>query len=182
VRGRSQELKHQRHLLIPLFDKGEVRSFFSLVPYSQPLLPFFVDEQFVANRLAGRSQSTTPPRSGVIVSAAKQIGFPLMIKALAGGGGRGMRIVNSEGEFLNLFRRAFSEAQKAFGDGRVYLERFVPSPHHIEVQIIADSHGNAVHLFERECSVQRRHQKVLEIAPAPCLPPAIRDKITSDAV
>lgn len=114
--------------------------------------------------------------------AAKQIGFPLMIKALAGGGGRGMRIVNSEGEFLNLFRRAFSEAQKAFGDGRVYLERFVSSPHHIEVQIIADSHGNAVHLYERECSVQRRHQKIIEESPSPFVSADTRKKLCEAAV
>ena len=85
---------------------------------------------------------------------AREIGFPLMIKALAGGGGRGMRLVMEESEFLNLFRRAFSEASKAFGDGRLYLERYVSSPHHIEVQVIADQHGNVCHLFERECSVQ----------------------------
>lgn len=114
--------------------------------------------------------------------AAKQIGFPLMIKALAGGGGRGMRVVNSEGEFLNLFRRAFSEAQKAFGDGRVYLEKFVTSPHHIEVQIIADTHGNAVHLFERECSVQRRHQKIIEESPSPFISADTRKKLCEAAV
>jgi acetyl-CoA carboxylase, biotin carboxylase subunit len=113
---------------------------------------------------------------------AKKIGFPLMIKALAGGGGRGMRLVPEESEFLNLFRRAFSEASKAFGDGRLYLERYVSSPHHIEVQIIADSHGNVCHLFERECSVQRRHQKVIEESPSPFLNEATRKKLTDAAV
>lgn len=114
--------------------------------------------------------------------AAKEIGFPVMIKALAGGGGRGMRVVNSEGEFINLFRRASSEAQKAFGDGRVYLEKYVTSPHHIEVQIIADSHGNAVHLFERECSVQRRHQKIIEESPSPFISADTRKKLCEAAV
>ena len=114
--------------------------------------------------------------------AAKEIGFPLMIKALAGGGGRGMRVVTREDEFLNLFRRAFSEAQKAFGDGRVYLERYVTSPHHIEVQVIADSHGNAVHLFERECSVQRRHQKIIEESPSPFISADTRKKLCEAAV
>ncbi|NBX93637.1 MAG: acetyl-CoA carboxylase biotin carboxylase subunit [Proteobacteria bacterium] len=114
--------------------------------------------------------------------AAKEIGFPVMIKALAGGGGRGMRVVNSESEFINLFRRAFSEAQKAFGDGRVYLEKYVTSPHHIEVQVIADSHGNAVHLFERECSVQRRHQKIIEESPSPFISPDTRKKLCEAAV
>jgi acetyl-CoA carboxylase biotin carboxylase subunit len=105
-----------------------------------------------------------------------------MIKALAGGGGRGMRVVNSESEFINLFRRAFSEAQKAFGDGRVYLEKYVTSPHHVEVQIIADSHGNAVHLFERECSVQRRHQKIIEESPSPFISADTRKKLCEAAV
>lgn len=113
---------------------------------------------------------------------AKRIGFPLMIKALAGGGGRGMRLVQNEGEFLGLFRRAFSEASKAFGDGRLYLERYVSSPHHIEVQVIADSHGNVCHLFERECSVQRRHQKVIEEANSPFITEETRKKLCDAAV
>jgi len=113
---------------------------------------------------------------------AKEIGFPLMIKALAGGGGRGMRLVMKEDEFLNLFQRAFSEASKAFGDGRLYLERYVSSPHHIEVQVIADTHGNVCHLFERECSVQRRHQKVIEECTSPFLTEATRLKLCEAAV
>lgn len=113
---------------------------------------------------------------------AKEIGYPIMIKALAGGGGRGMRLVQNEAEFLNLFRRAFSEASKAFGDGRLYLERYVSSPHHIEVQLIADKHGNIVHLFERECSVQRRHQKVIEESPSPFLKPETRIRLCEAAV
>lgn len=116
------------------------------------------------------------------LKAAKQIGFPVMIKAVAGGGGRGMRVVNSEAEFLNLFRRAFSEAQKAFGDGRVYLEKYVTSPHHVEVQIIADTHGNVVHLYERECSVQRRHQKVIEESPSPFISADTRKRLCEAAV
>jgi acetyl-CoA carboxylase biotin carboxylase subunit len=113
---------------------------------------------------------------------AKEIGFPLMIKALAGGGGRGMRLVMKEDEFLNLFQRAYSEASKAFGDGRLYLERYVSSPHHIEVQVIADTHGNVCHLFERECSVQRRHQKVIEECTSPFLSEATRLKLCEAAV
>ncbi len=113
---------------------------------------------------------------------AKEIGFPVMIKALAGGGGRGMRLVNEEGEFLNLFRRAYSEASKAFGDGRLYVERYVNSPHHIEVQIIADKHGNVRHLFERECSVQRRHQKVIEESPSPFVSEETRQRLCDAAV
>ncbi|MBY0369722.1 acetyl-CoA carboxylase biotin carboxylase subunit, partial [bacterium] len=113
---------------------------------------------------------------------AKEIGFPVMIKALAGGGGRGMRLVQEEKEFTNLFRRANSEASKAFGDGRLYIERYVNSPHHIEVQIIADKMGNAVHLFERECSVQRRHQKVIEECPSPLVSEATRKRLCDAAV
>jgi len=113
---------------------------------------------------------------------AKEIGFPIMIKALAGGGGRGMRMVPTEGEFIGLFQRAYSEASKAFGDGRLYLEKFVTNPHHIEVQIIADKHGNVCHLFDRECSVQRRHQKVIEEAPSPFVSADTRRKICEAAV
>ncbi len=113
---------------------------------------------------------------------AKEIGYPIMIKALAGGGGRGMRVVEKESEFLNLFRRAYSEAAKAFGDGRLYLERYIGSPHHIEVQVIGDSHGNVCHLFERECSVQRRHQKVIEETPSPFVNEATRQKLLEAAV
>jgi len=113
---------------------------------------------------------------------AKDIGYPIMIKALAGGGGRGMRLVEKEADFLNLFRRASSEAQKAFADGRLYLERYVTSPHHIEVQVIADTHGNVCHLFERECSVQRRHQKVIEECPSPFLSAETRQRICEAAV
>ncbi|MBI1860737.1 MAG: acetyl-CoA carboxylase biotin carboxylase subunit [Deltaproteobacteria bacterium] len=113
---------------------------------------------------------------------AREIGFPIMIKAVAGGGGRGMRLVQNEGEFRNLFQRAFSEASKAFGDGRLYLERYVSSPHHIEVQLIADKHGNVCHLFERECSVQRRHQKVIEESPSPYLTTDTREKLCKAAV
>ncbi len=118
----------------------------------------------------------------VALKEAKRIGFPLMIKALAGGGGRGMRLVMKEDEFLNLFRRATSEAAKAFGDGRLYLERYVTSPHHIEVQVIGDQHGNVCHLFERECSVQRRHQKVIEESPSPMVSEATRKKLCDAAV
>lgn len=113
---------------------------------------------------------------------AQRIGYPIMIKALAGGGGRGMRLVPKEDEFLNLFRRAYSEASKAFGDGRLYLERYVSSPHHIEVQVIGDHHGNVIHLFERECSVQRRHQKVIEETPSPSITDATRQKLCEAAV
>lgn len=100
---------------------------------------------------------------------AKNIGFPILIKASAGGGGKGMRIVEKSEEFEDQLKRAISEAENAFGDGSVFIEKFVTSPRHIEIQVLADSFGNTVHLFERECSIQRRHQKVVEEAPSSVL-------------
>jgi acetyl-CoA carboxylase biotin carboxylase subunit len=99
----------------------------------------------------------------------EKIGYPVLIKASAGGGGKGMRVVNNAAEFEEQMQRAQSEALSAFGDGSVFIEKYVGSPKHIEVQVLADAHGNIVHLFERECSVQRRHQKVVEEAPSSCL-------------
>jgi 3-methylcrotonyl-CoA carboxylase alpha subunit len=112
-----------------------------------------------------------------LLAEAGRIGFPVMIKASSGGGGRGMRIVASEGEFARALDGARREAAGAFGDDRVLIERYLQRPRHIEVQVFADSHGNAVHLFERDCSIQRRHQKIVEEAPAPGLDPARRQAI-----
>jgi acetyl-CoA carboxylase biotin carboxylase subunit len=113
---------------------------------------------------------------------AEKIGFPLLIKASAGGGGKGMRIVRAMDELENSFERAVSEAVNAFGDGAVFIERFVTSPRHIEIQILADEHGNVVHLFERECSIQRRHQKVVEEAPSAVLTPELRQAMGRSAI
>ncbi|KAH9967329.1 pyruvate carboxylase [Russula dissimulans] len=115
-------------------------------------------------------------------SFIKEYGFPVIIKAAMGGGGRGMRVVREESEFKNAFERAVSEAKSAFGDGTVFIERFLERPRHIEVQIIGDAQGNIVHLFERDCSVQRRHQKVVEVAPATHLPEEVRQAIWDDAI
>src|SRR5205807_6117450 len=98
---------------------------------------------------------------------ATSIGYPIMLKAAAGGGGKGMRMVKSAAELRSAFEGASSEALRAFGDGEVYIEKLIEDPRHIEIQIIADQHGNCVHIGERECSVQRRHQKVVEEAPSP---------------
>ncbi|MFF3399583.1 pyruvate carboxylase [Streptomyces sp. NPDC002659] len=118
----------------------------------------------------------------VLLEAAQDIGFPLFVKAVAGGGGRGMRRVAEPGELREAADAAMREAQSAFGDATVFLEQAVINPRHIEVQILADAHGNVVHLYERDCSVQRRHQKVVEIAPAPNLEPDLRERICADAV
>lgn len=113
---------------------------------------------------------------------AKQIGFPILIKASAGGGGKGMRIVEKESELESQMNRAISEATSAFGDGSVFIEKYVTSPRHIEIQVMADSHGNVLHFFERECSIQRRHQKVVEEAPSTILTPELRRKMGEAAI
>ena len=111
-----------------------------------------------------------------------EVGFPILIKASAGGGGKGMRIVENVEELPEQMERAISEATSAFGNGAVFIEKYVTSPRHIEIQVLADTHGNVVHLFERECSVQRRHQKVVEEAPSAVLTPEIRKRMGEAAV
>ncbi len=113
---------------------------------------------------------------------AQEIGYPILIKASAGGGGKGMRVVDNEKEFEEQMDRAVSEATSAFGDGSVFIEKYVTQPRHIEFQIFGDQHGNVVHLFERECSIQRRHQKVVEEAPSSILTPELRKKMGEAAV
>ncbi|MFB0944861.1 MAG: ATP-grasp domain-containing protein, partial [Spirosomataceae bacterium] len=113
---------------------------------------------------------------------AEKVGYPVLIKASAGGGGKGMRVVENREEFDEQMNRAVSEAVQAFGNGAVFIEKFITKPKHIEIQIIADTHGNVVHLFERECSVQRRHQKVVEEAPSSCLTSEIREAMGKCAV
>ncbi|MDF1695026.1 MAG: acetyl-CoA carboxylase biotin carboxylase subunit [Saprospiraceae bacterium] len=113
---------------------------------------------------------------------AIEIGFPILIKASAGGGGKGMRIVEHIDELSEQMERAISEAESAFGDGSVFIEKYVTSPRHIELQVLADAHGNVVHLFERECSIQRRHQKVVEEAPSSVLTPQLREEMGAAAV
>lgn len=111
-----------------------------------------------------------------------EIGLPVMIKASAGGGGKGMRLVHDENEILGSLRAARSEALASFGDDAVYIEKYIASPHHIEFQVLGDQHGNIIHLFERECSIQRRHQKMVEETPSPLLTPALREKMGRHAV
>ena len=113
---------------------------------------------------------------------AREIGYPILLKAAAGGGGKGMRIVEREEDFPSMMERAVSEAAAAFGDGSVFIEKYIGKPRHIEFQVLGDTHGNVVHLFERECSVQRRHQKVIEEAPSSVLTPELRSEMGDAAV
>ena len=128
----------------------------------------------------GTKDKITDEDEAVKVIAA--IGLPVMIKASAGGGGKGMRLVKKQEDIQSSLRSARSEALSAFGDDSVYIEKYIESPHHIEFQILADAHGNCVHLFERECSVQRRHQKVIEETPSPLLTPKVREEMGKYAV
>ncbi|WP_301119495.1 pyruvate carboxylase [Mycolicibacterium fortuitum] len=128
--------------------------------------------------------ASSAPSSSVteLLSAAESMSFPVFVKAVAGGGGRGMRRVDEPADLKEAIEAASREAQSAFGDPTVFLEQAVINPRHIEVQILADTHGNVIHLFERDCSLQRRHQKVIELAPAPNLDPELRERICVDAV
>jgi propionyl-CoA carboxylase alpha subunit len=137
---------------------------------------------------AAAKVTTVPGHLGVIsdeahaVKIADEIGYPVMIKASAGGGGKGMRIAHSQAEVAEGFARAKSEAQSSFGDDRVFIEKFIVDPRHIEIQVLGDKHGNVIYLGERECSIQRRNQKVIEEAPSPLLDPATRARMGEQAV
>ena len=128
----------------------------------------------------GIDEAISDPKKAKMI--AKEIGFPILIKASAGGGGKGMRVVESEDVLEEQMNRAISEALSAFGDGSVFIEKYISSPRHIEIQVLADSHGNVVHLFERECSIQRRHQKVVEEAPSAVLTPELRERMGEAAI
>jgi propionyl-CoA carboxylase alpha chain len=146
-------------------------------------------DKIESKRFAAKAKvSTVPGHLGVIedekqaVKIAEAIGFPVMIKASAGGGGKGMRIAHSKAEVAEGFARARSEAKSSFGDDRVFIEKFITDPRHVEIQVLGDKHGNVIHLGERECSIQRRNQKVVEEAPSPLLDAATRRKMGEQAV
>jgi acetyl-CoA carboxylase biotin carboxylase subunit len=142
-----------------------------------------------ARRLARKAGVPTVPGSDGLIEddaqalrVAHEIGFPVLIKATAGGGGRGMRVAANDLALKTALSQARAEAEAAFGNPGVYLEKYIERPRHVEVQIIADHHGNVVHLWERDCSTQRRHQKLIEESPAPNLPPDVREDICESAV
>lgn len=123
------------------------------------------------------SDGALPDDPTEIIKTAKKVGYPVIIKAAGGGGGRGMRVVHTEAALINAVTMTKAEAQAAFGNPMVYMEKFLENPRHIEIQVLADQHGNAVYLGDRDCSMQRRHQKIIEEAPAPLLNPKLREKI-----
>src|SRR5262245_644003 len=146
-------------------------------------------DKIESKKAAARAKvSTVPGHLGVIadpdeaIAIAEQIGYPVMIKASAGGGGKGMRIAHSKAEVAENFVRARSEAKSSFGDDRVFIEKFITDPRHVEIQVLGDKHGNVIYLGERECSIQRRNQKVIEEAPSPLLDAATRAKMGEQAV
>ncbi len=139
----------------------------SVQPYDIPLVPGTDEPVSDADRIR---------------EIAAEIGYPILIKAAAGGGGKGMRVVEREADLGAQIERATSEAKSAFGDGSVFIEKYVTAPRHIEIQVLCDTHGNAIHLFERECSIQRRHQKVVEEAPSAVLTPELRERMGQAAV
>ncbi len=146
-------------------------------------------DKIESKKLAAKAGvNTVPGHLGVIKDAdeavriAKDIGFPVMIKASAGGGGKGMRVAKSAGEVAEGFQSATSEAKSSFGDDRVFIEKYIEEPRHIEIQVLGDNHGNIIHLGERECSIQRRHQKVIEEAPSPFVDKKLRETMGAQAV
>jgi propionyl-CoA carboxylase alpha chain len=137
-------------------------------------------KQYDIPMVPGIDEAITDVEKAKII--ADEIGYPILIKASAGGGGKGMRVVEKEKDLEDQMKRAISEAESAFGDGSVFIEKYISSPRHIEIQILADTHGNMVSLFERECSIQRRHQKVIEEAPSVVLTEEIRKKMGEAAI
>src|SRR3989475_9326876 len=147
-----------------------------------------LSSKLAARRLAEDNGVPVTPGSGAIsdtaaaVAAARSIGLPVMVKPSGGGGGIGMKVVETEEDLEAAIESSAQAARSAFGDPTVYIERFVRKPRHIEIQVICDSHGNAVHLGERECSIQRRHQKIMEETPSPAITPEIRSAMGEAAI
>ena len=146
------------------------------------------DKSVARETMAGAGVPVVPGSDGPVETVeeaerfAAQVGYPVLIKAAAGGGGKGMRVAQSEGELASNFTAAKTEAAAAFGNDVVYIEKYLTRPRHVEIQVLADVHGNAIHLFERDCSIQRRHQKLIEEAPSPALTPEIRAQMGEAAL
>ncbi|HFE46478.1 MAG TPA: ATP-grasp domain-containing protein, partial [Nannocystis exedens] len=172
----------------PTFARACAAAGIIFVGPSAPTLQAFGDKTTARALAIECGVHVVPGSDGPVVSVgdarafAEEHGYPLIIKAAMGGGGRGMRVVGDASELDEAYARASSEAKAAFGDGTVFIERFIEDPRHIEVQLLGDARGDVVHLFERDCSVQRRHQKVIEMAPALGLAPEIRQALYDDAL
>ena len=170
--------------LAEICDRREVR----FIGPSAEVIRTMGDKTLARQAIQAAGIPVTPGSDGNVadlneaLGVAKEIGYPVMLKATAGGGGRGIRRCDSEAELRRHYDRVISEASKAFGHSEVFLEKFIANPRHIEVQILADQHGNTIHLFERDCSIQRRHQKLVEIAPSPQLSEEQRQYIGELAV
>lgn len=153
------------HMIATMGDKAKAKE--NMIKYGVPVIPG--NEGVLTNAAEGKR-------------TADEMGYPVIIKAVAGGGGRGMRIVKESADFVRQFEAATSEAAAAFGNAGVYVEKFIQDPRHVEIQILGDSHGYITHLGERDCSLQRRHQKILEEAPSPVMDPELRDKMGQAAI
>ncbi|MCL6414930.1 acetyl-CoA carboxylase biotin carboxylase subunit [Aestuariirhabdus sp. Z084] len=165
------------------------RSGFTFIGPNANVIRLMGDKVSAIEAMRKAGVPTVPGSNGALddnpertIKLAREIGYPVIIKAAAGGGGRGMRVVHGEAALLSSITITKSEAQAAFGDGTVYMEKFLENPRHVEIQVISDGQGNAVHLFDRDCSLQRRHQKVLEEAPAPGIPNDIRLEVAQRCV
>ncbi len=161
------------------------RSGFTFIGPEPDVIRLMGDKVSAIEAMRSAGVPTVPGSNGALpfedrercLQIGREIGYPVIIKAAAGGGGRGMRVVQSEAALWNSIHVTRSEAQAAFGDGTVYMEKFLENPRHVEIQVMSDGQGNAVHLFDRDCSLQRRHQKVLEEAPAPGIPDEVRQQV-----
>ena len=160
------------------------RSGFTFIGPSPEVIRTMGDKVAAIAAMRAAGVPTVPGSNGALddnkersLSIAKEIGYPVIIKAAAGGGGRGMRVVRTEAHLINAIAMTRLEAKTAFGDDTIYMEKFLETPRHVEIQVLADKHGNAIHLGDRDCSLQRRHQKVLEEAPAPAIDPQARQAV-----
>ena len=174
---------------MPTLPSNSNKAGLNLLAQTRPVFEPWVTKFAAIKAMREAGVPTVPGSNGPLtedtsrtLSIAKEIGYPVIIKAASGGGGRGMRTVHQESDLLNAIHITQAEAKSAFGDGTVYMEKFLTTPRHVEVQILSDGKGHAIHLGDRDCSLQRRHQKVLEEAPAPGIPEDIRQACAMSCV